>query len=410
MITSHVDGDQIEPGNIVIYRPVDSSVKADIAEIQSSNLSDGVYSYYARDKLGNELFLVYSQIIGKGMSYSDFLGAVIRFLSSPGGLLAVAVIPCCVLIGFEFFQLAQKRSDADTVVKTIKKQNEVPTFVSSSNKEANSPRRAAGKGNAPLFTSPMKKGGADVQRSSEILTPAERINRAIAETRLQSEKQPKNEGIIKKEPATDLQQSYKFSGRSSSAPVPHRKQERSGAVLFEPEEEEEIMDERAAVIKNMRSQRSERESAAVDVVNSAERTQGNKEPVFEQREEASGAGWKMPDLRGKTSTSGDRERSSKDARIKLNLSERISDSPADVIEYIPKRQQRETPQRETPQRETPQSKSPLRRVLETPRQRQRSHSYLNAVPSLDKLLADERSAEKNFSIDEILASIENKNE
>lgn len=333
MITSKVEGDEILPGNLVIFRPVDSNIKAEIAEIQSANLADGVYSYYAKDKLGNELFLVYSQIIGKGVSYSDFLGGLISFLSSPMGVLAIAIIPCMVLVGFEFFKLA-KKSEPEPEVQAIRKQDEVPTFIPSTKNAVNNYRRNMEKQDTPLFTPPKKTA------KREDLTSAEKLSRVIAETQAE---QKKNVAAAKPQATAKV------------AAVP---------PVFKAEDEETQL-------------RIERERAFKETLETRK---------HKSREDAENiAAPNMKHASGST--------------LELEIDKTVQEQEK-VVEYIPKKSK--SVARADESTVSARARQPQRQ----PYRQQKSR--VNAIPSLDKLLEEERSSEKKFSIDEILASIEKK--
>ncbi len=133
LIAKQVQYAEIQPGNIVIFS-LENSLPA-LAEVQSSELSDGVYSFAAQTENGDSITLSQSQIVAKGVSYSNFWGAVIAFASSPIGLLAVAVTPCLVLIIIEFSKFLRKALP-EPEIETVKKQLEVPTYAPQSGKAA----------------------------------------------------------------------------------------------------------------------------------------------------------------------------------------------------------------------------------------------------------------------------------
>lgn len=124
IITSSVSPDEIDGGNLVIYSDVGN---AQIGEIQSEEIVEGIYSFTAKDEHGADITLTQSQIIGKALYVSDIFGAIISFVSSPMGMLLIAVIPCVILIAFELYKFFRKKDDEE--IETVKKQEEVPTYI-----------------------------------------------------------------------------------------------------------------------------------------------------------------------------------------------------------------------------------------------------------------------------------------
>lgn len=140
LIAEQVPYAEIQPGNIVIFS-LENNLPA-IAEIQESSLSDGVYSFLASTENGDTVTLSQSQIVAKGVSYSNFWGAVITFASSPIGLLLIAVTPCVVLIIIEFVKFL-RRAIPEPEIETVKKQLEVPTYTPERGRAAAAYRQAA---------------------------------------------------------------------------------------------------------------------------------------------------------------------------------------------------------------------------------------------------------------------------
>lgn len=126
LIAKQVQYADIQPGNIVIFSLENN--RPALAEIQSGELSDGVYTFSAATENGDLITLSQSQIVAKGISYSNFWGAVITFASSPVGLLLIAVIPCLILIIIEFSKFLRKALP-EPEIETVKKQLEVPTYT-----------------------------------------------------------------------------------------------------------------------------------------------------------------------------------------------------------------------------------------------------------------------------------------
>lgn len=126
LIAKQVQYAEIQPGNIVIFSLENN--RPALAEIQSGELSDGVYTFSAATENGDLITLSQSQIVAKGVSYSDFWGAVIAFAVSPIGLLLIAVIPSLILIVIEFSKFLRKALP-EPEIETVKKQLEIPTYT-----------------------------------------------------------------------------------------------------------------------------------------------------------------------------------------------------------------------------------------------------------------------------------------
>ena len=126
LIAEEVDAYEIQPWNIVIFT-LENGAPA-LAEIRSSELSDGVYSFTAVTENGTEIVLSQSQIMAKGMTYSDFWGAVISFAASPVGVMLVAVLPCLIIIVIEITKFIRKTMPQPEI-ETVKKQLETPTYT-----------------------------------------------------------------------------------------------------------------------------------------------------------------------------------------------------------------------------------------------------------------------------------------
>ena len=88
----------------------------------------------------SEITLTQSQVVAKGMSYSDILGMLIRFAVSPFGMMIVAIVPCIIIIILEIVKFAGKIMPQPEV-ETIKKQYEVPTYVPDADKTPRLERR-----------------------------------------------------------------------------------------------------------------------------------------------------------------------------------------------------------------------------------------------------------------------------
>ena len=131
VIASKVPNAEIQPTNIVIFTLENG--KPALAQVLTSNLYDGVYSFSVITENNAEITLSQSQVVAKGMSYSDFLGGLITFATSPFGMLMVAIVPSIIIIILEIVKFAGKIMPQPEI-ETIKKQYEVPTYSHSADK------------------------------------------------------------------------------------------------------------------------------------------------------------------------------------------------------------------------------------------------------------------------------------
>ncbi len=126
LIAEEVDAYEIQPWNIVIFT-LENDAPA-LAEVRTSTLADGVYSFTAMTENGTEITLSQGQIVAKGMTYSDFWGAVISFATSPLGVMLIAVVPCLIIIVLEITKFIRKTMPQPEI-ETVKKQLETPTYT-----------------------------------------------------------------------------------------------------------------------------------------------------------------------------------------------------------------------------------------------------------------------------------------
>ena len=96
--------------------------------MQKANFEDNVYTFSVKNDAGRLLTVGQSHILGKGMYYSEFLGALVSFATSPWGVLCIAILPCAAFVIWEAVT-AVKRKAPQPTVNTIKKQYETPTYI-----------------------------------------------------------------------------------------------------------------------------------------------------------------------------------------------------------------------------------------------------------------------------------------
>lgn len=133
LLAKQVPYSEIQPGSIVIFSLENN--RPALAEIQTVELSDGVYGFTALTENGDLIALSQSQIAAKGLSYSKFWGTLISFAVSPLGVLLIAVIPCVIIIIIELAKFVRKALP-EPEIETVKKQLEVPTYAPDSRRKA----------------------------------------------------------------------------------------------------------------------------------------------------------------------------------------------------------------------------------------------------------------------------------
>ena len=140
LISRKVPPSELEESNIVIFELENG--KPALAMVRSSNLYDGVYSFDVITENDAVITLSQSQIVAKGMSYWDLLGALIQFATSPFGMLMIAIVPSIIIIILEIIKFAGKIMPQPEI-ETVKKQYEVPTYVPEPDRPARERRGTA---------------------------------------------------------------------------------------------------------------------------------------------------------------------------------------------------------------------------------------------------------------------------
>lgn len=126
VIAKQVSYSEIQQKNVVIFKLENG--KPALAQVLSAELADGVYSFRVRTENDSEITLTQSQVVAKGMSYSDFLGGLIGFAISPLGMLLIAIMPSIIIIVLEIAKFAAKIMPQPEI-ETVKKQYETPTYL-----------------------------------------------------------------------------------------------------------------------------------------------------------------------------------------------------------------------------------------------------------------------------------------
>lgn len=125
--------DEVYSGEIIIYRMGEGNA-VKLGVVRTATLKEAVMSYEIENEMGDILTLSQGQLVAKVTHFSDFLGGFIRFATSPFGVMAIAFLPCLALVIFELVRFIISKLPAPEV-ETVKKQEELPTFVSRRDRE-----------------------------------------------------------------------------------------------------------------------------------------------------------------------------------------------------------------------------------------------------------------------------------
>lgn len=126
VVACEVPFEEISAGNIVIYNDDEGNIF--VGEAQGSDLAEGVYTFTVKNDVGTILTVGQSHILGKGIYYSEFLGGIVSFVTSPGGVCLIALLPCAAFIIYDIIKAVRRRIP-QPVVTTVKKQDETPTYM-----------------------------------------------------------------------------------------------------------------------------------------------------------------------------------------------------------------------------------------------------------------------------------------
>lgn len=359
LVARQVHPSEIQPGNIVIFN-IENNMPA-LGEIRSAERSDGVYSFTAATENNKLIVLSQSQIVAKGVSYSDFWGAVIGFAVSPLGMLLIAVLPCLVVIIVELSKFFGKIMPQPEI-ETVKKQLEVPTYSPEFEKSGN--RRG---GKAAAFKA---YGDSDDLDDSIGLYDA-KIKRSTAVEREVPYRSTASDPLF----SSPKQRTQPKPAQNKTMPLSSKKLEEAIAASKAERELLAMSKQREATVKEVQKTRG----AAI---------------AAEKEQEL------MTEAASKATVPIDSSLNTvKNASLNNDLS--ISDTVSEAEEEEFK------PVFKAPQR---QSKPSLRLGQEAAGQRQRQNT--TSIPRLDALLSEDNEPtdkpKRKYDIDDILAGIDRK--
>ncbi|MBQ3841522.1 MAG: hypothetical protein II820_02400 [Ruminiclostridium sp.] len=379
LISKQVPPSEIQRTNIVIFNLENG--KPALAQVLDSELADGVYSFRVLTENNAEITLTQSQVVAKGMSYSDILGTLIRFAVSPFGMMIVAIVPCIIIIILEIVKFAGKIMPQPEI-ETIKKQYEVPTYIPNADKPQ---RERRGRAEA-----------AKAYRTASLDNSIGIYDTGISETtRSKSGQQDIRNDYA--DIAARQQQSPLFTNptrKPQQKPVSKSTMPLSAKKLNEAIEATKAEHE----LDDMRKKREQ-------VVKDIQKTRGAAiaaEKALETGERQVSAEAGRTSKLAKTTVIGELSR------------ERTSEFTEAAARTIAAQEERrkQTAAIPQPQPAQPKKQRPaLRLNQEEPARRydtnRRSTNTTTSIPRLDSLLSEENDSDTRYNIDEILAGLDN---
>ena len=203
LIVDKVEPKEISPGNIIIF--TDEEEKNRIGEVQETSSDDGIYTFTVKNDANKNVAVGQSHIVGKGVYYSEFIGAIVSFATSPVGVCLIAILPCAAFVIFEVIGMIKRRAPQPEVA-TVKKQYETPTYIPPSAKSAEAEdddQRPAFSNErqklveaAGLFTQPTKKPEPPPKPVERAPISGRAIDQLIKETKARHEREAFTAGDI----------------------------------------------------------------------------------------------------------------------------------------------------------------------------------------------------------------------
>lgn len=228
LIVDPVELTEIAPGNIIIFTDEEGGDR--IGEVQSIASDDGIYTFTVRNDANGSVTVGQSHIVGKGIYYSEFLGAIVSFATSPAGVCLIAILPCAAFVIFEIVGILKRRAPQPEV-DTVKKQYETPTYVppvrnaepiDEEDEPAFSPNRQSLMEAAGLFTQPAKKPEPPPKPVNRSPISGRDIDKLIRETKARHER----EAFA----AADIPEPKAPEAAHEAEPQPQPQQSRAAAV------------------------------------------------------------------------------------------------------------------------------------------------------------------------------------
>ncbi len=378
LISKQVPPSEIQRTNIVIFNLENG--KPALAQVLDSELADGVYSFRVLTENDSEITLTQSQVVAKGMSYSDILGVLIKFAVSPFGMMLVAIVPCIIIIILEIVKFAGKIIPQPEI-ETIKKQYEVPTYIPNTDK---APHERRGKAEA-----------AKAYRTASLDNSIGIYDTGISES------------TRTKRPAPDVRNDYAdIAARQQQSPLftnPTRKPQKTVSKSTMPLSAKKL----DAAIEATRAEHEleDMQKMREQVVRDIQKTRGAAiaaEKAFETGERQISAEAAKTSRLARTTVIGELSR------------ERTSEFTEAAQRTISAQEQRRT--QNTAALQQPQQKKIQRPALRLEREEpvrqytpgRRGTNTTTSIPRLDSLLSEDSESDTKYNIDEILAGLDNK--
>ncbi len=388
ILASKVSPAEIQPTNIVIFKLENG--KPALAQVMTSDLYDGVYSFAVKTENNAEITLSQTQVVAKGMSYSDMLGGLISFAVSPFGMLMIAIVPSIIMIILEIVKFAGKIMPQPEI-ETIKKQYEVPTYSPSER----APRERRGTAEA-----------ARAYRNASLDSSIGIYDTGMSETVRQQGAPRKTAGGDYAEIAARQQQSRQPQSPLFTAPT-NRTARQQPVRQTMPLSSQKLNE--AIEATKAEHERDDMKKVRAQVVNDIRKTRGAviaAEKEYESREKAIGtAARKTADLM-------------KTAEIKQLTKQRTAEltQEGQRVAAIQSQSARQAQQSAQQSAQTPDANKPrriqrpaLRLGSEEPVRQytpSRSTNTMTSIPRLDSLLKEDGDNGVPYNIDDILAGLD----
>ena len=406
LIASKVPPSEIQPPNIVIFTLENG--KPALAQVLSSNLYDGVYSFSVLTENNAEITLSQSQVLAKGMSYWDFLGGLITFATSPVGMLMIAIVPSIIIIILEIVKFAGKIMPQPEI-ETVKKQYEVPTYAPGSERQTRERRGTAEAARAYRNASLDNSIGIyDTGISEQVQSrrPAQRTRSDYADIAARQQQASQQNPLF-----TTPTRRPQHSQQRVTMPLSSAKLNEAIEATKAEHEREDMNKVRAQVVNDIRKTRG----AAIAA-----------EKEFENREKEIGKAARSTANLAKTAVISNltrqqtaeltqnarqaaaiREEQSRLQNRQQNQQRRIQRPALRLNQPEDRTQQLQDPSRtgqlrDTQTRTTPSLQQPVRQYTPT----SRNTNTTTSIPRLDSLLREDSDNGAPYNIDDILAGLD----
>jgi len=391
VIAKQVSYSEIESKNVVIFKLENG--KPALAQVITADLSDGVYSFRVVTENNAEITLSQSQILAKGMSYSDFWGGLISFAVSPLGILLIAIMPSIIIIVLEIARYAAKVMPQPEI-ETVKKQYETPTYIPEADKSSRE-RRGTAEAVRAYRTSTLDSSIGIYDNAISETIGSKRPNQNTAGSR--TAPIPAQQSPLFTTPAQPKQDKRPAS-KSSTVPLSQKK---LNEAIEATRAEHELNKNRADVVNDIKKTRGaaiaaekEFELREKDIKNQAQRTANlARTAVIGELSKNKTA----------TITQAAARASSTQQQPKPQPQQTAADRQLRQTAQRPLlRQPQQTPAQESPRRLSRSDDDGIKQYVP----RRSDTGTTSSIPRLDALLKDD--SDERYNIDDILAGLDRK--